>query len=290
MGRQDSIAEGRSYNYLMHNEIMPQIAQELGIDVLPMAKDNYDYDFYRFAVIVAMEHGLKGAERYDTAGDVMRVILSPHKGRNKAVERAPIFDYVRRYRMQEDSGVTPQTFDAYWRMHVHRKIQTVMKGLLRYKQKGNVSLNYSGDEDEGGVGDWFEPVSREPSPYEALRAREEAPKLEKAMEAVPKKLEDYVPKRLTEERNGAAYVALWKLLQERDESGKKYTAEYMANLLNSMQVRAPGVTGVWTKGAVDRAQTTIYGLANQVMREHGVDPEFVPASRKGFRFGVSLRR
>lgn len=267
---------GEGLNRWIHAEVMPEIAEELGLDELPMGRQ--DFNFYAYAArTLASSAGLSQVDAEVRANDFISHIFT-HIPKNKT--RPSVYDYIRRYQKQAASGVVPQKFDGYFRMNLRREIANIFEERRRHVNRPKVwSIDRGlGSGEEGDIGEEFLPQSSEPSPYEVLRFKEENPKKEKALAAVPKVLSDH--------RNGAAYVEMWDLMQKEKEGGKKYTDANMANVLNSMQIKPEGGAPEWTGGAVAKSRYIIIELAKKVMREYKVDPESIFGSRNGFRFGL----
>lgn len=273
-------AEGQATNAWIRAVPMREMAERLGLDELPMRQPGFR--FYEHAIYHLKQLGFEGQEKEHWALQVIQTLFFNIGKRAKGPE-GPIYRYVRWYKKRVAKGLKPQPFDEYFKYAFRQKAFTARTRWLRQKQKSGLSINYTmGGEEEGGVGEEFFPESREPSPYEVLRAKEENPKKEKALAEVPQML--------VEHRNGAAYETIWDLMQKQKETGKKYTDENMANILNSMQIKAPGETAEWNGGAVSRARYTIHELVRKHLKERGIDWESISAARKGFRFGVSLSR
>jgi hypothetical protein len=261
-------------------EIMPEIVEELGLDELPMGKQ--DFNFYTYAArTLARATGLPIGDAEDRANDFIEHIFT-HIPKKKT--RPSVYDYIRRYQKQVAAGSAPQTFDGYFKMNLSREIANIFNERKRFLNRPKIwSIDRGvGSGEEGDIGEWFLPQSSEPSPYEVLRFQEENPKKEKAFAAVPKMLSDH--------RNGAAYVEMWDLMKKQRETGKKYTDDNIANILNSMQLEPEGGAPEWTGGAVAKSRYIILELVRKLMREYKVDPESIFGSRNGFRFGLSMIR
>jgi len=273
---------GKSYNYEIRRDIMPPLAAELKLDQLPMKDPNFN--FFNAAVSFFSKYSdLKEADLYDAASDVISKILSPtSKG------KAPISDYVRRYREQEAAGNIPQPFDRYFNMSIFNpqkgKGWRVLRDLSQQQKKRGLPLDrgrYYGGEGED-LGELIEPESREPSPYEVLRAKEEDPKKEKALKAVPGYLK--------EQRAAPEVVQMWDMMLEEVKTGKKMTLDMMSNVLNSMGIKGPSDFGDWDHNAAYRLKRKVYNIVQKFMEDSGVDLEsIILGSRKGFRFCAQER-
>ena len=132
--------------------------------------------------------------------------------------------------------------------------------------------------EEHQIDEEFLPPSRDPGPSELLQFKEENPKKEKALAAVP----DY----LKDQRTGAAAEQMWEMLKEEEQTGKKMTLKEMAGTLDSMGIPGPTKSSDWDESSAFRLRRKVLAMVRQFMEGLGVDWESISmtASRKGFRF------
>jgi hypothetical protein len=281
---------GESYNSQIRSEIMPPLAEQLKLDKLPMYHEGFN--FWRAAVAFFVKNSdLDGADLHDAASDVISKILSP----TKTGKPAPIDDYVRRYREQQAAGGAIQPFDRYFNMSIagrRGKGWNVLRDFSRSREKHRALPIERGRGDLGQGNLVLEeslPQFREPSPFEALRFKEETPKREKALEAKEKALKA-VPDYLKGLRAGAEVEQMWEMLQEEERTGKKLTLQAMAGILDSMGIPGPTEYGDWDTNAVFRLRRKVHKIVRDFMEREGVDWESISlGSRVGFRFCLRER-
>jgi transposase len=259
--------EGQDYNFAIHQEIMPQIAKQLKLDVLPMKDPNFNFFAAAFVAVKRMT-SLGGGDPYDAARDVMRMILTPtSKG------PAPIYRYASWYQKQKDEGETPQTFDAFFQMVVYQKRNTVLKNFGKRKKQRGLSIDYGREESEGSIGE--ELISDTgPSPEDIYAEQEERERRQKAFSDVPSHL-------MTDQRHGHRYVAMWNLMK----ADYKMPLWKLADELNKEGITSPS-GGQWGTGSVDKVRTRILTIVKHFLKDKGIDWESISASRRGFRFGL----
>jgi hypothetical protein len=273
---------GEGFNRVIHREIMPEIADKLKLDELPMRKE--DFNFYRFALYQLRKMGFSGQDLEDTANNILSSLFyNPRTG-----EPGLVYGYPEWYRKRVSQGKKPQSFDEAFTWHFLKKARSELSKKIRKRQRekelGLLAIEHGRGESRhrGVVNEEILPLSREPGPHEALWAKEQDPKRAKALAAVP----DY----LKGLRAGDEIEPMWEMLQEENKTGKKLTLSTIANVLNSMGIEGPTKYKDWDTNAAFRLQQKVRKIVFDFLEREGVDMGSITlASRKGFRYCLRER-
>jgi hypothetical protein len=257
--------EGQDYNYAIRSDIMPHLAEQIGLNALPMKDPNFNFFGAAFAAFRGTN--LRGAAKYDAARDVIRMILTPT---SKGI--APIYRYAGWYQKQANQAQTPHTFDAFVQMAVYQRVHPVLTTLGRKKRKPGISIGR--EEGEGGITeDSLEDV-KAPRAEEIYQRQEERERRDEALSSVPSRL-------LTDERHGHRYLAMWELMKE----DYKMPLWKLAEELNKEGVTSPS-GGQWDTGSTHRVRNIILRIVRDFLEQKGIDWESISESRKGFSYGA----
>jgi hypothetical protein len=240
------------------------MADQLGIDELPMRRP--DFDFYAHAVYHLKQMGFTGQDLFHDAHEVIQLLFfNIRKG-----TEGPIYKYVDWYENRVRDGIPPQPFDEFFKYAFRQKAVTALKKSMNRAKKRGLSIEYGRGEDEGSVGEEFLGEHGGPSPEAISMEQEEQEKRKGVFKEIPRML--------SEHRHGDILISIWELMK------KNYKLAEMADELNAKRVLAPR-GGDWGTGAVHKVRNQVYGLVKRFLEQRGIDWESIAASRQGFRFG-----
>jgi len=263
-------AEGQAMNAWIRETPMRQMADQIGIDELPMRQP--DFDFYTHALHHLKQMNFTGQDLYHAAHETIQTLFFNLGKRAKSVE-GPIYKYVGWYEKQLNKGIKPQPFDEFFKYAFRQKAMTQLRKLMIRKKKRGLSIEYGRGDDEGSLGEEFLGEHQGPSTEEIYSEKEEGAKRQKAFEEIPAYLAG--------NRLGDKFVVVWDLMQEG------YNLREIAEELNAQGIPAAG-GGEWGTGSVHKVRGQIISLVKRFLEQRGIDWESIVASRKGFRFGLAL--
>ena len=255
-------SEGRALNDWIRNGPMADMAEELGVDELPMRDQNYD--FYGQAVSQMAKAGVRGQDRYDDATEILSKLFYDEK----TGERGDIFYYLVSAEKNRAEGKPLQRFDEYFWWSFHQKVGNYLKYKGRKKRQKPLSITPGYGEDEGGSSaDLLEDPGK--SPQELAQEREEEPKHREVWQKIPQMLAD-------SGNNGWKLEALWEAMQHHIK------LDEIAAYLNDRNV--PTLSGgKWDTGSVWKTKNQVLRMVRRHFGKSGLDEGSVLSFRVGSR-------
>jgi hypothetical protein len=236
-------------NQWVRESAMPEIAERLGLDALPLRNNNFN--FYHYAGLRLKPYSYFRGEELDyQTGRLLSEFFFPESGR---VARAA--DYERWVRESEEEGRELPYFDDFFRVALKPLAYKFRNEMSRKKRLPHGSLTR--EEGEGGVSETALWDKRQSDPHDVLLAREERREVDEALRAAPMIL-------AREGRHSQVLVPvldMWK---------QGYTNKRMAEELNAQGI-ATSTGGQWRTSTVDRLKDEIAELLNQHMGRRDVD-------------------